>query len=128
MVSQQAGTMMFRTLGLSRGDSASITSPNAAGNWYFMSVSDPEEYADAWQELVADGNDLPITSTLIQVVADGTGGITHAVIRSANSMATMLNNPAQANRGWDDFIDEVEDIRTIENRVMTVTLKQWSAD
>jgi hypothetical protein len=40
----------------------------------------------------------------------------------------MLNNPAQANRGWDDFIDEVEDIRTIENRVMTVTLKQWSAD
>jgi hypothetical protein len=129
MVSQQAGTMMFRTLGLSRGDSASITSPNAAGNWYFMSVSDPEEYADAWQELVADGNDLPgHFETLIEVVADGTGGITHAVIRSANTMATMLNNPAQANRGWDDFIDEVEDIRTIENRVMTIRLKQWGAN
>lgn len=128
MVSQQAGTMMFRSLGLNTGDPDSITSPNAAGNWIFMNVSDPETYAEAWQELVADGNDLPITSTLIQVVADGTGGITHALIQSSNSMATMLNNPAQANRGWDDFIDEVEDIRTIENRVMTVSLKQWSAD
>ena len=128
MVSQQAGTMMFRSLGLNTGDPDSITSPNAAGNWIFMNVSDPETYAEAWQELVADGNDLPITSTLIEVVADGTGGITHALIQSSNSMATMLNNPAQANRGWDDFIDEVEDIRTIENRVMTVSLKQWSAD
>lgn len=128
MVSQQAGTMMFRSLGLNTGDPDSITSPNAAGNWIFMNVSDPETYAEAWQELVADGNDLPITSTLIQVVADGTGGITHALIQSSNSMATMLNNPAQANRGWEDFIDEVEDIRTIENRVMTVSLKQWSAD
>ena len=128
MVSQQAGTMMFRSLGLNTGDPDSITSPNAAGNWIFMNVSDPETYAEAWQELVADGNDLPITSTLIQVVADGTGGITHALIQSSNSMATMLNNPAQANRGWDDFIDEVEDIRTIENRVMTVSVKQWSAD
>lgn len=128
MVSQQAGTMMFRSLGLNTGDPDSITSPNAAGNWIFMNVSDPETYAEAWQELVADGNDLPITSTLIEVVADGTGGITHALIQSSNSMATMLNNPAQANRGWEDFIDEVEDIRTIENRVMTVSLKQWSAD
>ena len=128
MVSQQAGTMMFRSLGLNTGDPDSITSPNAAGNWIFMNVSDPETYAEAWQELVADGNDLPITSTLIQVVADGTGGITHALIQSSNSMATMLNNPAQANRGWDDFIDEVEDIRTIENRVMTVTLKEWRAE
>jgi hypothetical protein len=128
MVSQQAGTMMFRGLGPSTGDPDSITSPNPAGNWIFMNVSDPETYAEAWQELVADGNDLPITNTLIQVVADGTGGITHALIQSANSMATMLNNPAQANRGWDDFIDEVEDIRTIENRVMTVRLKEWSAE
>jgi hypothetical protein len=91
-------------------------------------VSDPEKYADAWQELVADGNDLPITNTLIQVVADGTGGITHALIQSANSMSTILSNPPQMTSGWDDFIDEVEDIRTIENRVMTVRLKQWSAN
>jgi len=128
MVSQQAGTMMFRTLGLSTGDPSSITSPNAAGNWIFMNVSDPEKYADAWQELVADGNDLPITNTLIQVVADGTGGITHALIQSANSMSTILSNPPQMTSGWGDFIDEVEDIRTIENRVMTVRLKQWSAN
>jgi hypothetical protein len=128
MVSQQAGTMMFRTLGLSTGDPSSITSPNAAGNWIFMNVSDPEKYADAWQELVADGNDLPITNTLIQVVADGTGGITHALVQSANSMSTILSNPPQMTSGWGDFIDEVEDIRTIENRVMTVRLKQWSAN
>ena len=128
MVSQQAGTMMFRSTGLRAGDPGTITSPNAAGNWTFMNVSDPEKYAEAWQELVADGNDLPITSGLIQVVADGTGGMTHAIIQNSNSMATMLNNPGQANPGWDDFIDEVEDIRTIENRVMTVTLKEWRAE
>jgi len=35
-VSEQVGTLMFRSTGITNGDPSSITSPTSAGNWIFM--------------------------------------------------------------------------------------------
>jgi len=125
-VSEQIHTMMFRSTGITSGDSSSITSPNSAGNWIFMNVQDPVTYVDAWQDLNSNDN-LQGTNTLLEIIADGTDGVTHAIIQSANNMASLLATPPQQLPGWSRFIDRVGDIRTIENRTMVVRVKSWTA-
>jgi hypothetical protein len=125
-VSEQVHTMMFRSTGITSGDSSSITSPTSAGNWIFMNVQDPATYVDAWQDLNSNDS-LQGTNTLLEIIADGTDGITHAIIQSANNMASLLATPPPQLPGWSRFIDRVGDIRTIENRTIVVRVKSWTA-
>ena len=126
-VSEQVGTLMFRSTGITNGDPSSITSPTSAGNWIFMNVQDPVTYADAWQDLGNSNNNLQGTNSLLEIIADGTGGVTHAIIQTANNMASLLATPPQQLPGWNRFIDRVGDIRTIENRTMVLRVKSWTA-
>ena len=126
-VSEQVGTLMFRSTGITNGDPSSITSPTSAGNWIFMNVQDPGTYVDAWQDLGNSNDSLQGTNTLLEIIADGTDGVTHAIIQSANNMASLLATPPQQLPGWSSFINRVGDIRTIENRTMVVTVKSWTA-
>ena len=67
------------------------------------------------------------TNSLLEIIADGTGGVTHAIIQSANNMASLLATPPQQLPGWSRFINRVGDIRTIENRTMVLRVKSWTA-
>ena len=78
-------SMMWRSLGLSGGNTDVPDSPMAAGNWIFMKVDDPAAYAEAWQSMVDSQADEDRLSTLLAIPADGAGGATHAVINTARS-------------------------------------------
>jgi len=119
--------LMFRSTGNTNGDPSSVTSPTSAGNWIFMNVQDPVTYIDAWQDLGNSNNNLQGTNSLLEIIADGAGGVTHAIIQSANNMSSLLATPPQQLPGWSRFIDRVGNIRTIENRTMVLRMKSWTA-
>ena len=117
-------SVMWRSLGLSGGNTEVLDSPMAAGNWIFMQVDDPLAYADAWQEWVEAEDSKDRLSTLLAIPADGTGGATHVVINTARSPGALfapLNNPA----AFAEYREKVSGIREITERVRLVKVKSW---
>lgn len=117
-------SMMWRSLGLSGGNTEVSDAPMAAGNWIFMQVDDPAAYAEAWQEWVDASASEDRLSTLLAIPADGTGGATHAVINTARSPGAQFalqNNQA----AFEEFRQKVSGIREIIERVRLVKVKSW---
>ena len=117
-------SMMWRSLGLSGGNTEVPDAPMAAGNWIFMQVDDPAAYADAWQEWIEAEDSKDRLSTLLAIPADGTGGATHAVINTARSPGAQLD-PQNNQAAFEEFRGKVSGIREITERVRLVKVKSW---
>ena len=117
-------SMMWRSLGLSGGNTEVTDSPMAAGNWIFMQVDDPVAYADAWQEWIKAEDSKDRLSTLLAIPADGTGGATHAVINTARSPGAQFA-PQNNQAAFEEFREKVSGIREITERVRLVKVKSW---
>ena len=117
-------SMMWRSLGLSGGNTDVPDSPMAAGNWIFMKVDDPAAYAEAWQSMVDSQADEDRLSTLLAILADGAGGATHAVINTARSPGSQFA-PQNDQAAFERFREEVSEIREITERVRLVKVKSW---
>jgi hypothetical protein len=115
---------MWRSLGLSGGNTDVPDSPMAAGNWIFMKVDDPAAYAEAWQSMVDSQADEDRLSTLLAIPADGAGGATHAVINTARSPGSQFA-PQNDQAAFARFREEVSEIREITERVRLVKVKSW---
>jgi hypothetical protein len=117
-------SMMWRSLGLSGGNTDVPDSPMASGNWIFMKVDDPAAYAEAWQSMVDSQADEDRLSTLLAIPADGAGGATHAVINTARSPGSQFA-PQNDQAAFARFREEVSEIREITERVRLVKVKSW---
>ena len=123
----QAATVTRRWMGqilLTGGSADSLTNPNPAAMAYFMSVSDPAEYAQAFSSFIGQNENLG-PSFLSSIMADGADPATHVVLNYGNSLGELFTNQPQALDGWDDYSSEVQDLRTVESTAVFNTVKRW---
>ncbi|MED5314655.1 MAG: hypothetical protein VYB84_01330, partial [Pseudomonadota bacterium] len=95
-----------------------------ANLYVLISVSNPAKYAEAWQKMIAS-TDLGETDTvLISMSAGGLGSTTHVAAVSGKSVGAVMTQ-MNANRGeetFQTFLQEVGEIRTIEQNIVTVDM------
>tara|TARA_B000000565_G_scaffold136987_1_gene103472 strand:+ start:1058 stop:1750 length:693 start_codon:yes stop_codon:yes gene_type:complete len=123
----EAGTLVNTNIGeilLSGGSADNITSANRAGMYYFMSVSNPGAYAQAFSSFIQQNSSVG-QSFLSSSIADGENPTTHIVVNWANSVGELLANQPQSLDGWDTYASSVNDMRTVEGTAMVQMLKSW---
>ena len=109
---------------LSGGDPNNITSANPASIAYFISVSDPVAYAQAFTKFTERNSDVG-QSFLSTMTVDGDNPATHVALNNGNSLGELFMNQPQMLDGWDDFANETGQIRTIESVAAFTVVKRW---
>ena len=123
----QAATVTRRWMGqilLTGGSVDNLTNPNPAAMAYFMSVSDPAAYAQAFSNFIGQNEDVG-QSFLSSIMADGEDPSTHVVLNYGNSVGELVMNQPQALDGWSAYASEVRDLRTIEGTAVLNVVKRW---
>ena len=123
----QAATVTRRWMGqilLTGGSVDNLTSPNPAAMAYFMSVSDPAAYAQAFSNFIGQNEDVG-QSFLSSIMADGEDPATHVVLNYGNSIGELVMNQPQALDGWSDYASDVRDLRTVEATAVLNVVKRW---
>ena len=126
----QSARIINRWMGqilLSGGSAANITSPNPAAQVYMMSVSDPAAYAPAFASFIGKNSDVG-QSFLSSIIADGENPATHVVLNFGNSMGELLMNQPQTLEGWDEYVANAGDNRTVEATAMLQLVKFWAPE
>ena len=123
----QAATVTRRWMGqilLTGGSVENLTNPNPAAMAYFMSVSDPAAYAQAFSNFIGQNEDVG-QSFLSSIMADGEDPATHVVLNYGNSLGELVMNQPQALDGWSDYASDVRDLRTVEATAVLNVVKRW---
>ena len=123
----QAATVTRRWMGqilLTGGSVDNLTNPNSAAMAYFMSVSDPAAYAQAFSNFIGQNEDVG-QSFLSSIMADGEDPATHVVLNYGNSLGELVMNQPQALDGWSDYASDVRDLRTVEATAVLNVVKRW---
>ena len=123
----QAATVTRRWMGqilLTGGSADNLTNPNPAAMAYFMSVSDPAAYAQAFSNFIGQNEDVG-QSFLSSIMADGEDPATHVVLNYGNSIGELVMNQPQALDGWSAYASEVRDLRTVEATAVLNVVKRW---
>lgn len=123
----QAATVTRRWMGqilLTGGSVDNLTNPNPAAMAYFMSVSDPAAYAQAFSNFIGQNEDVG-QSFLSSIMADGEDPATHVVLNYGNSLGELVMNQPQALDGWSDYASDVRDLRTVEATAVLNVVKRW---
>ena len=123
----QAATVTRRWMGqilLTGGSTDNLTNLNPAAMAYFMSVSDPAAYAQAFSNFIGQNEDVG-QSFLSSIMADGEDPSTHVVLNYGNSVGELVMNQPQALDGWSAYASEVRDLRTIEGTAVLNVVKRW---
>ena len=123
----QAATVTRRWMGqilLTGGSVDNLTNPNPAAMAYFMSVSDPAAYAQAFSNFIGQNEDVG-QSFLSSIMADGEDPATHVVLNYGNSLGELVMNQPQALDGWSDYSSDVRDLRTVEATAVLNVVKRW---
>ena len=123
----QAATVTRRWMGqilLTGGSVDNLTNPNPAAMAYFMSVSDPAAYAQAFSNFIGQNEDVG-QSFLSSIMADGEDPATHVVLNYGNSLGELVMNQPQALDGWSDYASGVRDLRTVEATAVLNVVKRW---
>jgi hypothetical protein len=123
----QAATVTRRWMGqilLTEGSVDNLTNPNPAAMAYFMSVSDPAAYAQAFSNFIGQNGDVG-QSFLSSIMADGEDPATHVVLNYGNSLGELVMNQPQALDGWSDYASDVRDLRTVEATAVLNVVKRW---
>jgi len=100
------------------------TNLNPAAMAYFMSVSDPAAYAQAFSNFIGQNEDVG-QSFLSSIMADGEDPATHVVLNYGNSLGELVMNQPQALDGWSDYASDVRDLRTVEATAVLNVVKRW---
>ena len=90
----QAATVTRRWMGqilLTGGSVDNLTNLNPAAMAYFMSVSDPAAYAQAFSNFIGQNEDVG-QSFLSSIMADGEDPATHVVLNYGNSLGELVMN------------------------------------
>ena len=123
----QAATVTRRWMGqilLTGGSVDNLTNLNPAAMAYFMSVSDPAAYAQAFSNFIGQNEDVG-QSFLSSIMADGEDPATHVVLNYGNSLGELVMNQPQALDGWSDYASDVRDLRTVEATAVLNVVKRW---
>ena len=123
----QAATVTRRWMGqilLTGGSVDNLTNPNPAAMAYFMSVSDPAAYAQAFSNFIGQNEDVG-QSFLSSIMADGEDPATHVVLNYGNSLGELVMNQPQALDGWSDYASDVRNLRTVEATAVLNVVKRW---
>ena len=123
----QVATITRRWMGqilLTGGSVDNLTNPNPAAMAYFMSVSDPAAYAQAFSNFIGQNEDVG-QSFLSSIMADGEDPATHVVLNYGNSLGELVMNQPQALDGWSDYASDVRDLRTVEATAVLNVVKRW---
>ena len=123
----QAATVTRRWMGqilLTGGSADNLTNLNPAAMAYFMSVSDPAAYAQAFSNFIGKNEDVG-QSFLSSIMADGEDPSTHVVLNYGNSIGELVMNQPQALEGWSAYASEVRDLRTVEGTAVLNVVKRW---
>ena len=123
----QAATVTRRWMGqilLTGGSADNLTNLNPAAMAYFMSVSDPAAYAQAFSNFIGQNEDVG-QSFLSSIMADGEDPSTHVVLNYGNSIGELVMNQPQALDGWSAYASEVRDLRTVEGTAVLNVVKRW---
>ena len=140
LTQQRLGHPGWAQFGLAVRDISSVTSTgllierfsegrveagHRAGAAFIMAVSDPAAYATAFARFM-DATDNPGSARLVESRFGGQG-MTHAVVISAPSLAEMNEyfDELFAGDAYEDFIDDVGDIRTIRTVNNYTLIKRW---
>ena len=123
-VSELVSSSMFEGTGLGSTDNKVGAAPGVANLYVLISVSDPAQYAEAWTRMIG-GTDMGETDTvLISMSAGGLGRTTHVAAVSGKSVGTVMSqmNANRSEETFQTFLEEVRDIRTIEQNIVTVDM------
>ena len=123
----QVATITRRWMGqilLTGGSVDNLTNPNPAAMAYFMSVSDPAAYAQAFSNFIGQNEEVG-QSFLSSIMADGEDPATHVVLNYGNSLGELVMNQPQALDGWSDYASDVRDLRTVEATAVLNVVKRW---
>jgi len=92
---------------------------------YQLSVDDPATYASAWSDFANDNLQENNVSILRSVIAYGANPSTHLVTNVYSSLGEALSNQPQTMEGYDEFLQRVSSIRTVEGRVISTVVGEW---
>jgi len=92
---------------------------------YQLSVDDPATYASAWSDFANDNLQENNVSILRSVIAYGANPSTHLVSNVYSSLGEALSNQPQTMEGYDEFLQRVSSIRTVEGRVISTVVGEW---
>jgi len=92
---------------------------------YQLSVDDPATYASAWSDFANENLQENIVSILRSVIAYGANPSTHLVTNVYSSLGEALSNQPQTMEGYDEFLQRVSSIRTVEGRVISTVVGEW---
>ena len=123
-VSEIVSSSMFEGTGLGSMANQVGAGPGVANLYVLISVSDPAKYAEAWQKMI-DGTDLGETDTvLIRMSAGGLGSTNHVAAVSGKSVGAVMAqmNANRSEAAFQTFLEEVRDIRTIEQNIVTIDM------
>ena len=109
-------------------DNPVATAPGRTNVYYQMTVSDPAAYASAWADFTSANAATGIVSYLSSVAAYGWNPATHVVNNVYSSVGEAVANMPQNYQGWDAFSQRVDNIRTVEGRVIATHLATWAPE
>ena len=123
-VSELISSSMFEGTGLGSTANQIGAGPGVANLYVLISVSNPAKYAEAWQKMITS-TDLGETDTvLISMSAGGLGSTTHVAAVSGKSVGAVMTqmNANRSEQTFQTFLQEVGEIRTIEQNIVTVDM------
>ena len=113
---------MFFSTGITSGNPAIVPAPGRYTLNTGIAVSDAAAYVSAWQEYIGALDSNSAATNLFVLNGMGDQPATHAVTISANSMAELFPAEPDRARVYAKLIDDVKDIRSVENRSIYVDL------
>ena len=113
---------MFFSTGITSGNPAIVPAPGRYTLNTGIAVSDAAAYVSAWQEYIGALDSNSAATNLFVLNGMGDQPATHAVTISANSMAELFPQNPTGQEAYAKLIDDVKDIRSVENRSIYVDL------
>lgn len=121
-ISTPVAEYVFNSTGIDTGNQSVVTSANPYILFIQLQVSDPAAYAEAFEKL-SNSNNGNIYAHLFQIRGGGPNGPTHVVTQTANSLEDLLGSPP--NSGFDEFLEEVSEIRTVLGTGIYQQIMSW---
>ena len=113
---------MFEATGLGSMENQLGAGPGMGSLYYFISVSDPAQYAAAFQEMLSSTDTGETDTMLFSVPAGAVDGTTHVVSVTGKSVGAVMSQITanRADEAFAAFIGKVQDIREVTQVVATV--------
>ena len=121
-ISDVVSSSMFEATGLGSMENQLGAGPGMGSLYYFISVSDPAQYATAFQEMLNSTDTGETDTMLFSVPAGEVDGTTHVVSVTGKSVGAVMSQMTtnRADEAFAAFIGEVQDIREVTQVVATV--------